>query len=179
MPGKASAPGEWPVDHGDRPPLGLLLRLLHQDWAGDVDAALRAAGFRDIRPPHANVFPFVPEEGIQVSELARLARVRKQSMAAAVRQLERAGYVERRPDPRDGRASLVFLTERGKAVRPVAAGAGRRVEERWASLSSTREIESLRRSLQRLLAALAEDSGGSGAGRAGGRTVPQRSARRT
>jgi len=136
------------------PLLGLLLRLLAQHYGQDVDAALRAAGFRDLRPPHANVFPFVPPEGIRVSELARLARVRKQTTAQAVEELERAGYLERRPDPRDRRARLVFLTRRGEAVRPVAVAAGRRVEERWAELTSPEEIEALRSSLQSLLTRL-------------------------
>jgi DNA-binding MarR family transcriptional regulator len=75
-------------------------------------------------------------------------------MAQAVDQLERAGYAERRSDPRDRRARLVFLTARGQAVRPVAVAAGRRVEERWAELTSPQEIESLRRSLRDLLSAL-------------------------
>jgi DNA-binding MarR family transcriptional regulator len=39
----------------------------------------------------------VPPEGISVSGLAELARVRKQTMAQAVEQLERMRYVERRP----------------------------------------------------------------------------------
>jgi DNA-binding MarR family transcriptional regulator len=145
-------------DHlSSRPLLGLLLRLVHQYYAQEVDAALRAAGFGDIRPPHSNVFPFVPPEGIQVSELAQLAHVRKQTMAQAVEQLEHAGYVERRPDPHDRRARLVLLTERGEAVRPVAVAAGRRAEERWARLTSPEEIDELRGSLLRLLAKLRSD----------------------
>jgi DNA-binding MarR family transcriptional regulator len=142
-----------------RPLLGLLLRLLNQYFAQDVDAALRDAGFGDIRPPHANVFPFVPPEGIQVSELAQLARVRKQTMAQAVEQLERAGYLERRPDPHDRRARLIFLTAKGQAVGPVAVASGRRVEERWARLTSPEEIEALRGSLQRLLTTLMSEPG--------------------
>jgi DNA-binding MarR family transcriptional regulator len=157
------------IDHGERPLLGLLLRLLHQHWAEDVDGALRAVGFGDIRPPHANVFPFVPEGGIQVTELAKLARVRKQSMADAVEQLERAGYVERHPDPADGRAKLVFLTERGRAVRPVAVAAGERVEERWARLTSDHQIDSLRGSLVQLLGALREAAVAEGEGPSGRR----------
>jgi DNA-binding MarR family transcriptional regulator len=137
-----------------RPLIGLLLRVLHQHHAHDVDAALRVAGFADIRPPHANVFPFVPADGIPVSELARRASVRKQTMAQAVEQLERLGYVERRADPEDRRARRVFLTPRGEAVRPIGVAAGRRVEERWADLTSPEEIEALRDALQRLLAAL-------------------------
>ena len=102
-----------------RPPIALLLRLLYQHHAQDIEAALGEAGFGDLRPPHANVFPFVPPEGITVSELAELAGVRKQTMAQAVEQLERAGYVERRPNPGDGRSRLVFLTARGASVKPV------------------------------------------------------------
>jgi DNA-binding MarR family transcriptional regulator len=141
----------------DQPLLGLLLRLSHQHWAQDIDAALSGAGFGGIRPHHASVFPFVPLEGIQVSALAKLARVRKQTMAEAVDQLERLGYVERRPDPHDRRARLVFLTERGRAVRPVTHAAGRQVEERWADLVGSEGIEHLRATLQLLLAELAPE----------------------
>lgn len=141
--------------------LGLLLRLVHQHWAQDVDAALETAGFGDIRPPHANVFTFVRPEGIQVSELTRLAHVRKQTMTQAVEELERLGYVERRPDPNDRRARLVFLTERGKGVRPVAMAAGRLVDQRWSDMAGPEEIEALKQALQTLLGKLrGGDNGG-------------------
>src|SRR5829696_4218108 len=136
------------------PLIGLLLRLVYQHYAQDIDTALRAAGFGDIRPPHANVFPFVPPEGITVSELAELARVRKQTMAQAVDQLERMGYVERRPNPRDRRSRLVFLTERGASVKPVTHATAAHVEERWAELTSPQELEALRASLLHLLTEL-------------------------
>jgi DNA-binding MarR family transcriptional regulator len=137
-----------------RPPLGLVLRLVYQHHAQDIEAALREAGFDDIRPAAANVFPFVPPEGITVSGLADLAGVRKQTMAQAVAQLERTGYVERRPNPRDGRSQLVFLTERGAAVPQVTHAAAARVEERWAELTSPEELEALRASLLGLLTEL-------------------------
>jgi DNA-binding MarR family transcriptional regulator len=137
-----------------RPLIGLLLRLVYQQYAQDIDAALRAAGFDDIRPAAANVFPFVPPEGITVSELAGLARVRKQTMAQAVEQLELTGYVERRPNPRDRRSRLVCLTDRGRSVPPVTHAAAERVEQRWAELTSKKELEALRAGLLRLLTEL-------------------------
>jgi len=136
------------------PLLGLLLRLLHQDWAREIDAALRDAGFGDIGPAHANEIPFVPPGGISVSGLAELARVRKQTMAQAVDQLEVMGYVERRPNPRDGRSRLLFLTERGAAVKPVTHATAALVEQRWAELTSPTELEALRASLLNLLTKL-------------------------
>jgi DNA-binding MarR family transcriptional regulator len=48
-----------------------------------------------------------------VSDLAAAERVRPQSMAQTVRELEAAGLVVRRPDPDDGRRLLVELTPPG------------------------------------------------------------------
>jgi DNA-binding MarR family transcriptional regulator len=137
-----------------RPLIGLLLRLLYQHYSEDIHASLVEAGFGDIRSTHANVFPFVPPEGITMSELANLARVRKQTMAEAVEQLERMGYVERRPNPRDRRSRLVFLTEHGASVKPVTHATAARVEQRWAELTSPEELESLRATLLHLLTEL-------------------------
>jgi DNA-binding MarR family transcriptional regulator len=140
----------------DEPLLGLLFRLLSQQYALDVDIALREAGF-EISPAHSNVFVFVPPGGISVSDLARLMQLRKQSMAEAVEHLERAGYVERRPNPADRRSQLVFLTARGQRIGPTAVRAGRAVERAWAERTSDAEIEALRKALTRLLTALRDD----------------------
>jgi DNA-binding MarR family transcriptional regulator len=56
-------------------------------------------------------------EGPQsVSDLAVAERVRPQSMAQTVSDLEADGYVTRRPDPHDRRRALVELTEQGIAT---------------------------------------------------------------
>jgi DNA-binding MarR family transcriptional regulator len=142
------------ADFPARPLIGLLLRLAYQHHSQEIEAALRENGFDDVHPAAANVFSFVSPEGITVSELADLARVRKQTMAQAVDQLERTGYVERRPNPRDRRSRLVFLTERGASLTPVTHAAAARVEERWAELTSPQELEALRASLLRLVTRL-------------------------
>jgi DNA-binding MarR family transcriptional regulator len=147
------------ADFPEQPTIGLLLRLVYQHYSQEIDAALGDAGFADIKPSAANVFPFLSPEGATISELAELAHVRKQTMAQAVEQLERSGYIERRTNPRDQRSQLVFLTERGRSVPPVTHGAARRVEEHWAQLTSPAQLEGLRKSLFRLLTRLREQSG--------------------
>jgi DNA-binding MarR family transcriptional regulator len=62
-----------------------------------------------------------------VSDLAAADRVRPQSMAQTVGELEAQNFVRRRPDPRDGRRMVVELTEEGLAV----LQADRRVREGW------------------------------------------------
>ena len=135
----------------DRPSLALLLRVIYQHHSQAIESALRASGFDDIAPSAGNVFPFMRREGITISALAELAGVRKQTMAQAVEQLERSGYVERRENPADRRSRLVFLTDRGRTVTPVTHAAAAAVEERWASLIGTDELERLRHELQSLL----------------------------
>ena len=137
--------------HSDRPSLALLLRVIYQHHSQAIESALRAAGFDDIAPSAGNVFPFMRREGITISALAELAGVRKQTMAQAVEQLERSGYVERRENPADRRSRLVFLTDRGRAVTPVTHAAAAAVEHRWASLIGTDELERLRQELKSLL----------------------------
>jgi DNA-binding MarR family transcriptional regulator len=64
---------------------------------------------------HASVLGRLDREGPQsVSELAAAERVRPQSMAQTVGDLEADGLVERRPDPEDRRRASVELTERGR-----------------------------------------------------------------
>lgn len=46
-----------------------------------------------------------------VSELAALEGVRTQSMGATVQSLKEAGYVKGQPDPKDGRKTLLSLTD--------------------------------------------------------------------
>ena len=137
--------------NADRPSLALLLRVIYQHHSQAIESALRAAGFDDIAPSAGNVFPFMRREGITISALAELAGVRKQTMAQAVEQLERSGYVERRENPADRRSRLVFLTDRGRAVTPVTHAAAAAVEHRWASLIGTDELERLRQELKSLL----------------------------
>jgi DNA-binding MarR family transcriptional regulator len=67
-------------------------------------------------------------EGPQsVSDLATKERVRPQSMAQTVSDLEADGLVQRTPDPDDGRRALVSLTDEGLA----ALLADRRHREGW------------------------------------------------
>ena len=64
---------------------------------------------------HGTVLGRLDREGAQsVSDLAVAERVRPQSMAQTVGDLESEGLVERNPDPADGRRALVSLTESGR-----------------------------------------------------------------
>jgi DNA-binding MarR family transcriptional regulator len=92
-----------------------------------------------------------------VGELAVAERIRPQSMTVTVNELAADGMVARRPDPGDGRRTLVELTERGRAT----LEQDRRLRESWLARAIADDLgESERRLLERvlpLLRRLAED----------------------
>lgn len=71
---------------------------------------------RTVPQPQLAALGWLTRQGARTtSQLAALEHVRPQSMAQTVAQLETAGLVERRPDPSDGRQSLIDLTPAGRA----------------------------------------------------------------
>jgi DNA-binding MarR family transcriptional regulator len=104
--------------------LGFLLAKASQRWNELLAERFAAAGFPEVRPSYGSILvPLYEEDGLRMGEIARRARLSKQTMTTMVRLLERDGLVERRSDPHDGRAALVFLTRRAQAFRPVAEAA--------------------------------------------------------
>jgi DNA-binding MarR family transcriptional regulator len=94
--------------------------------------SLPAAGFDDIRPSHSvGVLRTLDPQGTRPGELARRAGVTPQAMAEFVRYLEERGYVERVPDPTDGRARIVRLTARGHEAAKAAHVAFDAIETDW------------------------------------------------
>ena len=78
-----------------------------------------------------------------VSDLAAAERMRPQSMAQTVQELERAGLVSRRPDPGDRRRAFVELTADGRELLRVT----RRRREGWLMDALQRELTSEERAL--------------------------------
>lgn len=80
----------------------------------------------------------------------RRALITKQTAGFLVDQLERAGYVRRVPDPRDARARLVQIAERGRAAVEVARQTEAKVEAEWTAHLGEEATTQLRHALARL-----------------------------
>jgi DNA-binding MarR family transcriptional regulator len=109
--------------------------------------------------PQSSVLGRLDREGAQsVSDLAAAERVRPQSMAQTVGDLEADGLVERRPDPTDGRRALVSFTEKGRD----ALDADRRHRVGWLAQAIAEDLSPEEQALldeaTRLLRRLAESS---------------------
>jgi DNA-binding MarR family transcriptional regulator len=141
------------VSPASREDLGYLLAKASQRWNELLAEAFAAAGFPEVRPAYGSVLiPLYEEDGLRMGELARRARLSKQTMTDLVRRLERDGLVERRPDPADARASLVSLSARSRSFRPVAEATLQRLDADARTLLGARRVEELRRALGELAA---------------------------
>ena len=101
--------------------LGFLLAKASQRWNELLYAHFSERGYGEVRPAYGSLLlPLFEEDGLRMGELARRARLAKQTMTTMVRLLERDGLVRRETDPDDGRATRIHLTERALSFRPVA-----------------------------------------------------------
>jgi len=126
-------------------PLPGLLAEIKSLAVRDLFGRMADAGFDDVREGHGCVFGFVDlDQGSRLTDVAERARLTKQAVGEAVAELERLGYVERAPDPADGRAKIIKFTERGRE----AALTGRRlfaeIEDEWAERFGEERIADMR-----------------------------------
>ncbi len=134
----------------ERPNIGILLRDPYQEVVRRVSADLAAAGFDDVRPAHTAVFQHIETGGSRLTDLAARAQITKQSMGYLVDELEHRGYLERRPDPSDRRATLISLSERGWEEVRAALAIIAAIEEEWTSRLGDQRMRHLRESLTEL-----------------------------
>jgi DNA-binding MarR family transcriptional regulator len=143
-----------PTDHPDtallahelRESLGRIVRRLRAE-PGPPVARLTVLGRLDRHGPAT------------ISDLAAAERMRPQSMAQTVHDLESAGLVSRRPDPDDGRRAFVELTDQGAEL--LRATRARR--ESWLADALESELDEREREQLREAVALLRRIGDVGA----------------
>ena len=131
--------------------LGFLLAKASQRWNELLYERFVGAGFREVRPAYGSLLiPLYEEDGLRQGELARRARLSKQTLTTMTRALERDGLVERRIDDSDARATRIFLTERAREFRPVAEQVVNELEALIGAALPERASQTLKRSLRQI-----------------------------
>jgi DNA-binding MarR family transcriptional regulator len=132
-----------------------LLRMPFQALVTELHERLAERGYPDIRPTHTLIFALVGRDGMRLGELAERAQMTKQLVNYMVTSIEELGYVERVPDPEDGRAKIVRLTERGYEASQAGNEIIQSIEQAWADRLGARDMQELRSLLERLVSAVA------------------------
>jgi DNA-binding MarR family transcriptional regulator len=148
-------------DPSQRLPTSALLRTAYNLLAARIfNAVVTGTEFNDLRPAHGNAMEQLElEDGLRLTDLATRAGITAQSMGELVDDLEKKGYLERRPDPDDRRAKRIYLTNRGQRNARTAKAATAEVEAYLRDLLGQERYDLLRQTLEAILAADAAASG--------------------
>ena len=103
--------------------LAQVCRLKH----ARVQALLETLGLYEGQPSMLRTL--WAKEGLTHTDLARRLRVQPATITKMIQRMQKAGFVERRPDPQDERVSRVYLTEAGRAVQTDVRGVWHTLEK--------------------------------------------------
>jgi DNA-binding MarR family transcriptional regulator len=139
------------LPHATRDNIGYLLAKASQRWNELLQLGFADEGFPEVKASYGSVLiPLFEEDGLRMGEIARRARLSKQTMTTMVRLCERDGLVERRRDPDDRRATRVHLTARARRFRPAAERVLAQLEREVQAMLGERRTLTVRRSLVEL-----------------------------
>src|SRR5690348_4284431 len=127
----------------DRLAVGQLLVRLLREFRAELSAPAAEHGYADLRQPHMHIFGNVGIDGVRLTDLATRAQLSLATTSELVSELQQLGYLERRPDPRDRRAKLIFPTRRGRQALDDAGDRVAEIEEYWRQLLDTDRFDAM------------------------------------
>ena len=131
-------------DFPSRRTVPYLIQQLARLMAADYHARVAATG---VAPAQAYVLRELwRNEPLSQVEISERLDIGKATVGQSLKRLERAGFIERRRNPEDGRVIMVHLTAKGRAARsPLAAAATQQVQDIGQVLGaeSARSLETL------------------------------------
>jgi len=158
--------------------VGFLLKTLNHGLRQAINDALRQHRVRLSFAQLSTLFSLFFEPGLTGAQLARRGTVSAQTMNSMLRNLEAAGFIERRPHPESRRADSWFLTAEGSKQLPELRVIGDAVFARVLSALSAEEIGNLQSYLRRCIDALDASGNADAAVRAAPRPAARRAGRR-
>jgi DNA-binding MarR family transcriptional regulator len=133
-----------PMTRSGKPDIGILLLLADQEFVRELRGQLAAQGYEDQGRSDGFVFRTLADGPTTISRLAERLEITKQGASQIADDLERRGYVERRPDPSDARARLLHLTARGESALAAARRFHQNYERRLRKRLGNEAIDALR-----------------------------------
>jgi DNA-binding MarR family transcriptional regulator len=128
-----------------------MIRLLGNGFdafSEEMTRRLAETPYSDIRITHGCVFGNIEPDGSRLTVLAERANMTKQSVGEVATELERRGYLERVPDPGDGRAKIIRLTERGREAQALGFQIIDEIEAEWGERFGVERVAALRDALE-------------------------------
>ena len=127
-----------------KPDFGILLLLADQEFVRELRASMAAQGFDEQGRSDGFVLRTLGAAPMTISALAERLEISKQGAGQIIDDMERRGYVVRKPDPSDGRARLLHLSTRGEAALAAARKFHQAYERRLRKAHGDAAIDAVR-----------------------------------
>jgi DNA-binding MarR family transcriptional regulator len=147
----------------DRLAIGQLLGRLLREFRTELFSPAGEHGYPDLREPHLHIFGNVGIDGVRLTDLATRAQLSLATTSELVSDLQRLGYFERRPDPADRRAKLIFPTAHGRQALDDAGNRVAEIEHHWRGVLAGQRFDDMCSAMQELLTALESQANEPGA----------------
>lgn len=139
------------MDASPRLPIGQLLGRLLNSFRRELYRRAQEGGYADVREAHLQVFGAIDWRGSRLTDLAARANMTLPAMSELVDDLQHRGYLERRPDPSDGRAKLIRPTRKGRRFIVEGLKAVREIEAEYAVTVGDQRFDALVEALEELV----------------------------
>lgn len=128
-----------------------LLSIVKKDFDAQLTEKLQQAGYKDFKIGDMVLIVNISQEGTINNELAKKARITKQAMSKVVKNLEATGYIYTRKHETDNRATVIFLSDKGKQLVIDTNKVVHEVQRYYTSIIGESDAEVLRDILYRLV----------------------------
>jgi DNA-binding MarR family transcriptional regulator len=132
--------------------IGALLRLAWQAVRERIYEGVLEAGYTDLSRAQVFLLRWPPFDGLRPSEIATRNQLSRQAINDLLSDLEKGGYLERIPDPTDGRARIVRFTERGWSLTQAMRDMSFATEQEWTRAIGEARFAEFRDTLGELVA---------------------------
>jgi DNA-binding MarR family transcriptional regulator len=141
------------------PAIGALLRLAWQALRERIYEGVHKAGYTDLSRANVFLLRWPPFDGLRPSEIATRTQLSRQAINDLLSDMEKGGYLQRLPDPTDGRARIVRFTQRGWDLTQVIREMSFTTEREWRGAIGEARYAEFRETLGELVAYAASRAG--------------------
>lgn len=131
-----------------------LISLVKKDFENKLMDKLRLQGYEDFKVGNMGCLANVQLDGTINNELAKKAKITKQAMSKVVKNLETEGYIYTRKHETDNRASVIYLTDKGKDLTIAASECVQETQAYYKNIIGEEDAEKLREILTKLVTGL-------------------------
>jgi DNA-binding MarR family transcriptional regulator len=124
-----------------------LFRLMNDETV----ARMQARGVAGMQPSYPRLLGNLDTNGTRLNALSRRMGVTRQAVAQLAKEIEAAGFVERRPDPDDGRGVIVAFTGKGRATLAIAVEVMGEIEQEYAGVIGVAGLDDVKSRLKAIL----------------------------